>query len=118
MKTPIPNGENGRDNAGRFSTGNAGGPGNPYAKRVGQLRRALLDAVSEDDLQAVIQAMVRKATGGDVAAARILFDRCLGPPIAADILERIEMLEERKTDKNWSIQRHHRSAQMAGGYRK
>jgi len=54
----------------------------------------LLDAVTEDDLRDVIKALVKKAKDGDVAATRILFDRCLGPPIAADILERIEALEE------------------------
>lgn len=91
---PTSNGGNGRDSRGRFTAGNPGGPGNPYAQRVGKLRNALLDAVTEDDLRGVIEALVEKAKGGDVAAARILFDRCLGPPIAADILERIEALEE------------------------
>lgn len=97
--TPSTNGSNGRDSAGRFATGNAGGPGNPYAQRVGKLRSALLDAVSEDDLRGVVGALVGKAKDGNVAAARILFDRCLGPPIAADILERIEALEEQAEGK-------------------
>ena len=87
-------GDGDRDSSGRFTAGNSGGPGNPYAKRVGQLRSALLEAVTADDLQAVITAIVQKAKEGDIAAARILLDRCLGPPIAADVLERIEALEE------------------------
>lgn len=35
---------------GRFLPGNAGGPGNPYAARVGELRAALLNAVKPGDL--------------------------------------------------------------------
>lgn len=96
---PSPNGSNGRDNAGRFAPGNAGGPGNPYAQRVGRLRSALLDAISEDDLRGVIGALVKKAKDGNVAAAKILFNRCLGPPIASDILERIEALEQQTAGK-------------------
>ena len=92
--TPSANGENGRDNAGRFTTGNAGGPGNPFAAQVGKLRAALLDAVTEKDVKDVIRAMVTKAKEGDVAAARILLDRCLGPSESFDVLARIEALEE------------------------
>ncbi len=96
---PSPNGSNGRDGSGRFAAGNAGGPGNPYAQRVGKLRSALLDAVNEDDLRGVIAALVEKAKDGNVAAAKILFNRCLGPPIASDILERIEALEQQTEGK-------------------
>lgn len=98
MNTPSPTEDNGRDSSGRFTKGNAAAKGNPYAKRVGQLRSALLDAVSEDDVREVIAAMVKKAKDGDMAAARILFDRCLGPPVAADIVARIEALEDKKGD--------------------
>ena len=94
MKTPSPSESNGRDSAGRFAPGNSASNGNPHARRVGQLRSAVLAAVSEEDVRDVILAMMKKATEGDVAAARIFFDRCLGPPIAADILERIEALEQ------------------------
>jgi len=44
-------------------------------------------------MQSVIAALVEKAKKGDVAACRVLFERVLGPPIAADIIERIEILE-------------------------
>ena len=86
-----------RDERGRFLPGNKGGPGNPYAKRVAALRRALLGAVSEQDLTDIISALVTKARSGDVAAAKILLDRVFGPPIAADIVERIEALERQIT---------------------
>lgn len=91
---PTLNGDNGgRDERGRFTAGNRGGTGNPLSKRVNRLRSALLNAVSEADMQSVIAALVEKAKKGDVAACRVLFERVLGPPIAADIIERIEILE-------------------------
>ena len=37
----------GRDVQGRFRPGNPGGPGNPFARKVAALRKALLDSVSE-----------------------------------------------------------------------
>jgi len=92
--TPLPNGDNGRDEHGRFTAGNAGGPGNPHAAQVGRLRSALLNAVTEDDMRDVVLALVRKAKDADVVAARVLFDRVLGKPIEADLIARIEALEE------------------------
>lgn len=83
-----------RDAKGRWLPGTKGGTGNPYAKRVNKLRGALLDAITEDDMREVIRAMVDQALGGDVAAAKVLFDRVLGPPVEADLLMRIEALEE------------------------
>jgi len=97
---PTPNGDNGRDDRGRFTTGNTGGPGNPYAQQVGRLRSALMSAVTEDDIRAVVEALVKKARKGDVTAARVLFDRVLGKPLEADILERIEALEATINEKH------------------
>ena len=75
------NGGNGvRDSAGRFATGNPGGPGNPFARRVAQLRSALLDAVSDDDLREIVSALVTRAKAGDVVAAREVLTRIIGKP--------------------------------------
>ena len=84
---PTRNGRNGRDAFGRFAKGNAGGPGNPYAAQVGRLRRALLDAVSSDDLGDIIAALIAKAKEGDTAAAREVLDRCLGKAEASHKIE-------------------------------
>lgn len=85
---PSPNGSNGQRANGRFAKGNPGGPGNPYAKRTAAIRGLLLDAVTDDDLRAVIAKLVAMARGGDLAAIQALFDRLFGKavtPIAADI---------------------------------
>jgi len=75
MTSPSPNGRNAR---GRFAKGNLGGPGNPYAKRVADLRAALLESVTEQDIRAVARSLVKRAKEGDVPAVRELLDRLLG----------------------------------------
>ena len=84
---PSPNGENGRAGNGRFTKGNAGGPGNPHGQRVAALRAALLDAVTEVDLRQVVAKLVKLAKGGDLAAVRELFDRLFGKSPAAVALD-------------------------------
>jgi len=68
----------GRDNTGRFTKGNAGGPGNPYAAKSAQLRTALMDAVTDEDIKAVAQTLIQEARAGNVQAGRELLDRTLG----------------------------------------
>lgn len=84
---PSGNGSNGgRDpRTGRFREGNKGGPGNPHARRVAEIRSALLKAVSPDDIREIVQALVTKAKAGDVAAAREVFDRCVGKPVSPGV---------------------------------
>ncbi len=83
-----------RDISGRFAPGNKCGRGRPLARQAAQLRGALMGAVTADDIQAIAKTLVSKARGGDMAATKILLERLLGAPIAADILERIETLEK------------------------
>ncbi len=90
---PSPNGPNGRDDRGRFASGNPGGPGNPHACQVGRLRTALLAAVSEDDMTSIVAKLVAMAKAGDVRAIKEVFDRTLGRPVEADLLERLATLE-------------------------
>ncbi len=91
--TPTPNAANGRDEHGRFAPGNPGGPGNPHAKKVGKLRSAMLNAVTEAELTSVIKKLVELAKSGNVPAAKEVLDRCLGRPVEADLLERLDELE-------------------------
>lgn len=90
---PSPNGYNGRDRRGRFAAGNPGGPGNPAAQRVARLRAALLKAIRPKDIHEIIRKLVEQAKAGDAAAAKEILNRSIGTPIAADVLARIEELE-------------------------
>ena len=90
---PSPNGLNGRDERGRFAAGNPGGPGNPHAKKVGKLRSAMLTAVTDDEMRSIVKKLVELARSGNVPAAKEVLDRCLGRPVEADLLERLDELE-------------------------
>ena len=81
MTTPTTNGNNGRDENGRFAIGNPGGPGNPYARRVAELRSALLDAITPDAIRYVMLRMIKMAVEGDVAAAKLVLERAVGKPL-------------------------------------
>ena len=91
--SPSTNGSNGRGTGGRFAKGNAGGPGNPHARKVAQLRAALFRAVSTTDLREVTKRLVTEAKSGDTAATRLLLSYVLGEPQPYDFLERLEQLE-------------------------
>ncbi len=82
-----------RDEHGHFRAGNRGGPGNPFARQIAQLRQALLNAVSEADLLEIIDMLKRKAKEGDVAAARLLLSYTIGKPAAAPEPDRLDLDE-------------------------
>ena len=62
-------GERGED--GRFLRGNAGGPGNPYARKVAALRGSLINAVTHEDIAAIIHSQVEKAKQGDTVSSQV-----------------------------------------------
>ncbi len=108
-KRPSPNGANGRktsgatptDGAGRgpdgkFAPGNAGGPGNPHARAIGQLRTAMMSSVSADDVGEVVRGLVRAAKLGEPWAVREFLDRLFGKPEAFDLVEKLVDLEAAK----------------------
>ena len=96
---PLPKGAKGdRNSQGQFEKGHgAPGPGNPYARHVARIRSLILEAVSDDDLKDIVQALVEKAKGGDVIAVRELLNRLVGRPTDAVDLDRQE-LEQKKTE--------------------
>ena len=60
---PSANGDYGHDSLGRFAMGNKGVPGNPFARRVGRLRRRLPTAhLTRPVLAAQSEARARLAT--------------------------------------------------------
>jgi hypothetical protein len=92
---PSPNGANGRDAGGRFTRGNPGGPGNPFARRVAALRRALLDTVTEEDIRAVVRKLLQEALRGDVAACKVLLAYAIGRPADAVDPDTVDIQEWR-----------------------
>lgn len=82
-----------RGKDGRFLPGNPGGPGNPEAARVARLRAAVLEAVTPAQMRRLMKALMEKAINGDVAAARLVLERCIGTALPVDILERLSLLE-------------------------
>ena len=102
-KTPSTSGSNGRDQQGKFVPGNSISKGNPHARRVAALRSALLEAVSEDDMRAVIAKVVEQSKEGDMMAAKVLFERVLGRPTEADFVERLERIEAFLSEKEVEV---------------
>ena len=84
----------GRRRNGTFCPGHKFSKGNPQAAKVQRLRSGLLRAVSAADVRHVVKRLVDVAEKGEVPAAKLLFDRVLGPILALDIEARLEALEE------------------------
>ncbi len=91
---PSPAESNGRDSSGRFAAGNKHGRGNPLAQQAQKLRVALLGAVTEEDIEAIIARLIESAKAGDVVAAREVLDRTIGKASQKELLQRIEELEK------------------------
>jgi len=89
-KDPAAAADSNHDARGRFTRGNRGGPGNPFAHRVADLRAAFLDALTPEDMRAVALALLLKARSGDLTAAKLLLQYSLGKPVAN--------VPERRTD--------------------
>jgi hypothetical protein len=84
---------NGRDGQGRFAKGNGGGPGNPFARQTAALRKALVEAVTPEDITQIAHTLMILAKQGDLGACKLLFSYVLGKPQAAvdpDMLDRHE----------------------------
>jgi hypothetical protein len=78
---------------GQFAAGNRGGPGNPFARQVAELRQAILDRLTVEAASDIADTLIARAKGGDVAAARLLFQYGLGKPAKAVEPDRVEIEE-------------------------
>jgi hypothetical protein len=74
-----------RDESGRFLPGNPGGPGNPHAKRVAELRTKALDAATPDDIESIMSKQVELAKKGDRKAAEFVFKWLFGVKARLDV---------------------------------
>ena len=70
----------GRDARGRFSKGNAGGPGNPFARYVAKLRASMICSVTAQEIIRMADVLKNKALSGDVVAIKLFFQYVLGKP--------------------------------------
>jgi hypothetical protein len=84
----------GRDpKTGRFGAGNKCGKGNPFARRLGAMRTAFLDALTAEDVQALARRLLRQALAGDTAAAQLVLSYILGKPTAAVDPDALDLAE-------------------------
>jgi hypothetical protein len=88
---PCP--EAGRGPNGRFTKGNAGGPGNPIARQVAAMRQEFFAAATKEDMAAIARALIEKAKQGDVAAARLVLQYTLGKPAETVDPDRLDEME-------------------------
>ncbi len=82
MSEPSDAGYNGRSPGGQFGLGNRYGKGNPTLKKIGAMRRAVFEAVTAEDLEAIFTKLVALAKTGDLAAARMVVEYACGKPVA------------------------------------
>jgi hypothetical protein len=69
-----------RDAGGRFTSGNRGGPGNPFARQVAALRQAILDRLTPQDIQDIVDSLKKLAREGSFQAAKLLLAYAIGKP--------------------------------------
>jgi hypothetical protein len=93
--TPHPDGRNAD---GRFARGNPGGPGNPYYRRQAQLKRMMLECVTDVDVQSVMGVLLGLARSGDLVAIKLFLEYTVGKPSKEVDPDREELHE-------WGLQR-------------
>ncbi|MBL8763139.1 MAG: hypothetical protein JNM07_02585 [Phycisphaerae bacterium] len=84
-----------RDQRGHFKPGSNMGEAKRGSNITRRVRNAVKEAASQDDVCAIMQALIKRARAGDVQAAREVFDRLFGRPDATSVLIRLDQLEER-----------------------
>src|SRR5437870_6656618 len=85
-----------RDTKGRFAAGNAGGPGNPFARQTAQLRAALVQRVTSEDMGVIADELIFKARNGNLAAVKLLFQYVIGKPTVAVNPDTLDVQEFRE----------------------
>src|SRR5438552_12265233 len=82
-----------RDAQGRFGPGNAGGPGNPFARRTAEYRQAFADAITAEEIGALARQLYLQALAGDLAAAKLVLAYTIGKPTPAVEPDRLDVQE-------------------------
>jgi hypothetical protein len=83
----------GRTASGQFAPGNKCSLGNPFARRLGALRSAFLNAVTDADVATVARKLAALAALGDVQAAALFLSYAVGKPAAVVNPDRLALEE-------------------------
>ncbi len=83
----------GRAANGRFVTGNRLGKGNPLNRRSQLIRADLLRFSTPEDRKAIAMKVIEGAKAGDIAFITLYYNRTAGLPAQAEVLQRIEEIE-------------------------
>lgn len=99
-----------RNELGQFKPGTSGNQGNVGQSYNARMRRAMQDAVSEDDWIEIVQHAAETAKAGSTAARKWLSEYLLGKPVEIDDVmiypvsleewERSVALRKRMADEN------------------
>jgi len=82
--------EAGRNAKGRFEKGNSFGTG----RRVSELRKAFVEAVTPEDVREMVAAIVGRAKQGDIRAAQIVLPYIVGSPMKSEEVRREIRIDE------------------------
>ena len=86
----------GRDARGRFTKGNKGGPGNPFAREVAVLRATMIHAFTPKIFMRLVEVLRQRAEGGDMVAMKLILQYVLGKPAETVDPDRIAIDEWQK----------------------
>jgi hypothetical protein len=81
----------GREANGQFAPGNAGGPGNPFARKVAALRKAIVEAITQEDVKEIVAVLKQQAKEGSAAAIKLIFQYAIGKPGAENDPDRVDL---------------------------
>ena len=93
---------------GQFGEGNKYGKGNPHAQKVAQLRTALIESITPEDIKEIAATLLTQAKAGDISSCKFLLPYLVGTapqPCNPDEIELQEMQlhaklkEEEKKEK-------------------
>jgi len=82
-----------RDPQGRFAKNNAGGPGNPHARHCAKMLEMFRNAITDEEMYLLSRILFERASTGDMAALKMVWQYKLGKPLSApnpDMIDRDE----------------------------
>jgi hypothetical protein len=83
--------------------GNRGGPGNPFARRLAEFRKAIVEAATPQKVAAVVAKLEEKALEGDVAAAKLYLAYAVGKPGPMPDPDRLDVDEGRLVQQEMDL---------------